>query len=94
MQKNARLLVLLCRHKTQARQLKDVEYLTKELDALGYDVMVQYAEMKPVEQSAQIDNMVASGCAGIIVHHGMQKHFLRLLIMRLLWKSRFCLMIH
>lgn len=52
---------------TQARQLKDVEYLTKELDALGYDVMVQYAEMKPVEQSAQIDNMVASGCAGIIV---------------------------
>lgn len=52
---------------TQARQLKDVEYLTKELDALGYDVMVQYAEMKPVDQSAQIDNMVASGCKGIII---------------------------
>lgn len=52
---------------TQARQLKDVEYLTKELDALGYDVTVQYAEMKPVDQAAQIDNMVASGCAGIII---------------------------
>ena len=52
---------------TQARQLKDVEYLTKELDALGYDVTVQYAEMKPVDQASQIDNMVASGCAGIII---------------------------
>lgn len=52
---------------TQARQLKDVEYLTKELDERGYDVTVQYAEMKPVDQSSQIDNMVASGCKGIII---------------------------
>ena len=46
---------------TQARQLKDVEYLTKELDALGYDVTVQYAEMTRVGLASQIDNLVASG---------------------------------
>ena len=52
---------------TQARQLKDVEYLTASLDALGYDVLVQYADMDPTKQVSQIENMINNGVAGIII---------------------------
>lgn len=52
---------------TQARQLKDVEYLTASLDALGYDVIVQYADMDPTKQVSQIENMINNGVAGIII---------------------------
>lgn len=52
---------------TQARQLKDVEFLTASLDKLGYDVMVQFAEQDPQAQNSQIENMITSGCVGIII---------------------------
>ena len=52
---------------TQARQLKDVEYLTKSLDTLGYDVLVQYAEMDATKQVAQIETMISNGVVGLII---------------------------
>lgn len=50
---------------TQARQLKDVEYLTASLDALGYDVLVQYADMDPTKQVSQIENMINNGVCDV-----------------------------
>lgn len=52
---------------TQARQLKDVEYLTKSLNELGYDVLVQYAEMDPTRQVSQIETMISKKVAGILI---------------------------
>lgn len=52
---------------TQARQLKDVEYLKKSLDELGYDVTVQYAEMDATKQVAQIETFISEGVDGIII---------------------------
>ena len=52
---------------TQARQLKDVEYLTKELNARGYEVSVQYAEMDPTKQVSQIETFISQNVDGIII---------------------------
>ena len=35
--------------------------------ALGYDVLVQYADMDPTKQVSQIENMINNGVAGIII---------------------------
>jgi putative multiple sugar transport system substrate-binding protein len=50
-----------------ARCLKDQEYLTEDLNALGYDVDVQFAMGDAAKQASIVENMLLNGCVGIII---------------------------
>lgn len=52
--------------KEMQRCIFDAKYMEESLRALGYDVIVQFAEGKAQLQASQIENMIASGCKAII----------------------------
>lgn len=53
--------------KELARCLKDEEYLTDNLESMGYEVMVLYAEGKAQQQADQIENMILNGVSALII---------------------------
>ena len=53
--------------KELARCLKDEEYLTKDLKAMGYEVDVQFGQGDANIQASQVENMITNGVDGIIL---------------------------
>jgi putative multiple sugar transport system substrate-binding protein len=53
--------------KELARCLKDQEYLTKNLEDMGYEVDVQFGQGDANIQASQIENMITNGVSGLII---------------------------
>ena len=53
--------------KELARCLKDAEYFEQEMDGLGYEVIIQFAEGDAQLQASQIENMIMKGVDCLVI---------------------------